>query len=130
MNFVLYINQLTMQLPGLKSKKTRVLTFFSMLILTFGLSAQKTIDDQFHAWSVYQGNHHLSEKCDLHTEYQFRRANGFAVNWENSSSTALSARTTLGRGAIQATNSLQSAGIVALTEIIHRPKERVFYVYE
>lgn len=72
-----------MQQPDLKSKKMRIQIFSSMLILTFGLSAQKTIDDQFHAWSVYQGNHHLSEKWDLHTEYQFRRADGFAV-WQQS----------------------------------------------
>lgn len=54
--------------------------------LFFGLEpilSQKTIDDQFHTWSVYQGNHHLSDKWDFHTEYQFRRADGFAA-WQQS----------------------------------------------
>lgn len=59
-----------------------ILSFF-LCFLALTVSGQKTIDDQFHAWSVYQGNHHLSEKWDLHTEYQFRRANGFA-DWQQS----------------------------------------------
>lgn len=44
---------------------------------------QKQIDDQFNAWAVYQGNHHLNSKFDVHTEYQFRRSNGFA-DWQQS----------------------------------------------
>mgnify|MGYP006162928049 CR=1 FL=1 len=40
--------------------------------------AQQQIDDQVHGWLVYQGNHHLSTKFDLHTEYQWRRADGFS----------------------------------------------------
>lgn len=47
------------------------------------VSAQKTIDDQLHGWVVYQGNHHLSSKFDLHTEYQWRRADGFS-DWQQS----------------------------------------------
>lgn len=47
------------------------------------IQAQKTIDDQFHAWTVVQGNHHLNNKFDLHTEYQFRRSNGYA-DWQQS----------------------------------------------
>ena len=45
--------------------------------------AQQQIDDQVHGWLVYQGNHHLSTKFDLHTEYQWRRADGFA-DWQQS----------------------------------------------
>jgi hypothetical protein len=44
---------------------------------------QKQIDDQFNGWAVYQGNHHLNGKFDLHTEYQFRRSNGFN-DWQQS----------------------------------------------
>lgn len=47
------------------------------------VSAQKTIDDQVHGWVVYQGNHHLNAKFDLHTEYQWRRADGFS-DWQQS----------------------------------------------
>lgn len=55
---------------------------FAFLSLT-SLFAQKQIDDQIHGWLVYQGNHHLSTKFDLHTEYQWRRANGFS-DWQQS----------------------------------------------
>lgn len=55
---------------------------FASLSLT-SLFAQKQIDDQVHGWLVYQGNHHLSTKFDLHTEYQWRRADGFA-DWQQS----------------------------------------------
>lgn len=54
-----------------------------LLLSVTALFAQKQIDDQIHGWLVYQGNHHLSPKFDLHTEYQFRRANGFA-DWQQS----------------------------------------------
>lgn len=60
---------------------------FSALAVAFlsltSLFAQKQIDDQIHGWFVYQGNHHLSTKFDLHTEYQWRRANGFS-DWQQS----------------------------------------------
>lgn len=59
------------------------LMFLSILTVVLTTHAQKSIDDQFHTWSVYQGNHHLTDKWDLHTEYQFRRADGFA-NWQQS----------------------------------------------
>ena len=45
--------------------------------------AQQQIDDQVHGWLVYQGNHHMGTKFDLHTEYQWRRADGFA-DWQQS----------------------------------------------
>lgn len=37
------------------------------------LFAQQQNAVQSHAWLVYQGNHQLSDKWSLHTEYQFRR---------------------------------------------------------
>jgi hypothetical protein len=51
--------------------------------MRFASQAQNTIDDQIHGWAVYQGNHKLNSKLDLHTEYQWRRADGFA-NWQQS----------------------------------------------
>ena len=45
--------------------------------------AQQQIDDQVHGWVVYQGNHKLNKQFDLHTEYQWRRADGFA-DWQQS----------------------------------------------
>ena len=53
------------------------------LLKCFASQAQKTIDDQLHGWVVYQGNHKLNSKFDLHTEYQWRRADGFA-DWQQS----------------------------------------------
>ena len=60
-------------------------TIFSLLIVfsTSMIFGQKQIDDQFNGWAVYQGNHHLNGKFDLHTEYQFRRSNGF-TDWQQS----------------------------------------------
>ena len=79
----LYINlRTTLPLEQKRNKMKYILSSF-LCCLVLLVNAQKTIDDQFHAWSVYQGNHHLSEKWDLHTEYQFRRADGFAV-WQQS----------------------------------------------
>ena len=55
-------------------------------ILLFSASvifAQKKISDQNHAWTTYQGNHKLSKKWGLHTEYQWRRAD-FYQHWQQS----------------------------------------------
>ncbi|MFN5440222.1 MAG: DUF2490 domain-containing protein, partial [Flavobacteriia bacterium] len=56
-----------------------------LTFVVFGLigHAQTTIDDQLHGLVVYQGNHKLNEQWDLHTEYQWRRADGFA-DWQQS----------------------------------------------
>jgi hypothetical protein len=55
----------------------------SSWVFIFSSYAQKTIDDQLHGWVLYQGNHKLNSQFDLHTEYQWRRANGFA-DWQQS----------------------------------------------
>jgi hypothetical protein len=66
---------------SLRSISFSALAFASLSLPS--LFAQKQIDDQVHGWLVYQGNHHLSTKFDLHTEYQWRRADGFA-DWQQS----------------------------------------------
>jgi hypothetical protein len=45
--------------------------------------SQKTISNQNHAWVTYIGNHKISTKWGIHTEYQWRRENGFK-NWQQS----------------------------------------------
>ena len=45
--------------------------------------AQPTVDNQFNAWYMYFGNHRVSEKWSVHTEYQFRRS-GIIQNWQQS----------------------------------------------
>lgn len=39
--------------------------------------------DQFNGWIFYTGNHKLTEKWGLHTEYQFRRSDGFSSPMQN-----------------------------------------------
>ena len=45
--------------------------------------AQKDISVQNHAWVMYTGNHKLSSKWGIHTEYQWRRADLFN-DWQQS----------------------------------------------
>lgn len=47
--------------------------FFLLLFVSQSLWAQKNISVQQHGWYMYFGNHKLSEKFSLHTEYQWRR---------------------------------------------------------
>ena len=61
---------------------------YLFLILSFLLVyntnyAQKIISNQQHAWITYQGNHKLTSKWGLHTEYQWRRADYFQ-DWQQS----------------------------------------------
>lgn len=66
-------------------------SFFSIIYLALvfvclsltSLFAQKQIDDQVHGWVAYQGNHKLNSQFDLHTEYQWRRADVFS-DWQQS----------------------------------------------
>jgi len=65
----------------MKSSKWFV-AVFCFAIFHF-LSAQHLISNQNHAWVTYLGNHKLTDKFSLHTEYQWRRSNGFE-NWQQS----------------------------------------------
>jgi hypothetical protein len=61
------------------------ITIIGLFLLEFAGTtlAQKTISNQNHAWLTYLGNHKLKDKLSLHTEYQWRRADGFE-NWQQS----------------------------------------------
>lgn len=48
--------------------------------LVFG---QKQIADQQNSWFMYFGNHRLSERLSVHTEYQWRRE-GLGKTWQQS----------------------------------------------
>jgi len=54
-----------------------------MLFISFLSIAQKQISSQQHAWVMYTGNHKLNQHWGIHTEYQWRRADGFE-NWQQS----------------------------------------------
>jgi len=45
--------------------------------------SQKQISTQTHAWVMYNGNHKLSERWGIHTEYQWRRSDLFE-DWQQS----------------------------------------------
>ncbi len=72
-----------MQLPAVNNLKFKCFFIFISFLFELSVVAQKQIDDQVHGWVAYQGNHHLSTKFDLHTEYQWRRTDGFA-DWQQS----------------------------------------------
>ena len=57
----------------------RILLFcFVFSIVGFSFS-QKSTANQFNTWLVYSGNHKLTKKWGIHTDYQWRR-NGLFVN--------------------------------------------------
>jgi hypothetical protein len=64
-------------------KRTKCLIVAFFLTIFHFLSAQHLISNQNHAWVTYLGNHKLTDKFSLHTEYQWRRAGGFE-NWQQS----------------------------------------------
>jgi len=47
------------------------------------LNAQRQIDTQNNAWFMYFGNHRLTDKLGIHTEYQWRRED-LGQNWQQS----------------------------------------------
>lgn len=55
---------------------------FSVYIIGTSFS-QKIISNQNHAWVTYLGNHKITSKWGIHTEYQWRREDGF-TNWQQS----------------------------------------------
>lgn len=61
-------------------KQIVIIFALSLSSISFG---QKQIDEEIGSWFVYAGNHKLSEKFSLHTEYQFRRVD-FVKSWEQS----------------------------------------------
>ena len=53
------------------------------LLWSVGAFAQKNISEQEHAWLMYFGNHRITDRWGLHTEYQWRRTDGFE-HWQQS----------------------------------------------
>ena len=60
-----------------------IVLVISLLFLYKMSYSQKFIHNQQHAWITYQGNHKLSQKWGLHTEYQWRRSDYFQ-DWQQS----------------------------------------------
>lgn len=59
--------------------------FIFILFIAFliPVHCQKQIDSQNHAWVMYTGNHKLSDRWGIHTEYQWRRSDLFD-HWQQS----------------------------------------------
>lgn len=58
--------------------------FLTALLCCSGLLAlQAQSVNQFNSWWMYFGNHRLTDKLSLHTEYQWRRSD-FASQWQQS----------------------------------------------
>jgi hypothetical protein len=59
-------------------KKILYFNLFVFFISNIALSQTDPKADQMNGWVFYTGNHKISEKWGLHTEYQFRRNDGFS----------------------------------------------------
>jgi hypothetical protein len=57
-----------------------MLCFLTVNLWSF---SQKQISTQQHAWVMYTGNHKLTERWGIHTEYQWRRSDYFQ-DWQQS----------------------------------------------
>jgi hypothetical protein len=55
----------------------------ALVLVGFAVSAQKQIANQYNGWYMYFGNHKLTDKVSLHTEYQWRRAD-WIIAWQQS----------------------------------------------
>ena len=53
------------------------------LLVNLWSFSQKQISTQQHAWVMYTGNHKLTERWGIHTEYQWRRSDYFQ-DWQQS----------------------------------------------
>jgi len=63
---------------------SRLIRYMLFLIaIPLQSSAQKEIANQENAWLMYFGNHRISDRWGLHTEYQWRRADMFE-HWQQS----------------------------------------------
>jgi hypothetical protein len=54
-----------------------------IMLLSLTAAAQKDISEQEHAWLMYFGNHRITDRWGIHTEYQWRRADGLE-HWQQS----------------------------------------------
>lgn len=62
-------------------KQLIALTLFGCLSVS--VFAQPEVDDQFNSWYMYFGNHRITDRWGIHTEYQWRRS-GIIQKWQQS----------------------------------------------
>lgn len=61
----------------------RLILLLSFVGFNLIIYSQKQISTQTHAWIMYNGNHKLTERWGIHTEYQWRRSDLFD-EWQQS----------------------------------------------
>lgn len=61
----------------------KILFSVGTVFFLFTAFSQKEISSQSHAWVMYTGNHKLTERWGIHSEYQWRRSDVFE-NWQQS----------------------------------------------
>jgi hypothetical protein len=61
----------------------KFILFYLILCYNHGCHSQKTINSNQNNWISYTGNHLVADKIGIHTEYQWRREDGF-TNWQQS----------------------------------------------
>lgn len=70
-----------------KSAKISYLNFLLLILLFFSVNLRAQSDKEIathnNGWFMYFGNHRVSEKLGIHTEYQWRR-NDWINNWQQS----------------------------------------------
>jgi len=68
----------------LKNKHAALLLLIILLspIITMAQNS-RVVANQWNGWAMYFGNHKLSKKFSLHTEYQWRRSD-VVINWQQS----------------------------------------------
>jgi predicted porin len=64
-------------------KKVLIAGLLAMLLVPMASFGQKQIAEQNMAWYNYFGNHRITDKWGVHTEYQWRRAN-WGQTWQQS----------------------------------------------
>lgn len=78
------LNVFRKKVANLNVKMSMVCKIFLLIVfIPFILTAQKEIVSQQNAWATYTGNHKLADKFGIHTEYQWRRSEGFQ-HWQQS----------------------------------------------
>lgn len=73
----------TFLLSTFKRDFIRLVLPLTMLTCVSSVQAQKEIANQDLTWLMYFGNHKLTDKVGLHTEYQWRRSGGIST-WQQS----------------------------------------------
>ena len=80
--FILIKKIILFSMKNMEIRNSLLFVLFIQCISFLGMS-QKIVANQKNAWVLYTGNHKISKKLGIHTEYQWRRAD-FFNDWQQS----------------------------------------------